>query len=62
MHFRSFSEITEYLDDFSYRDKSLAPGALRGERLERMNLLLEHLGNPERSFRSYHFAGSKGKG
>jgi len=62
MHFRSFSEITEYLDDFSYRDKSLSPGALRGERLDRMHILLRHLGNPERSFRSYHFAGSKGKG
>lgn len=62
MHFSSFSEITEYLDDFSYRDKSLAPGALRGERLDRMHILLSHLGNPERSFRSYHLAGSKGKG
>ncbi len=62
MHFKSFSEIADYLDDFSYRDKSLAPGALRGERLDRMHLILERLGNPERSFRSYHFAGSKGKG
>lgn len=35
---------------------------IRENRLDRMRLLLSHLGNPERSFRTYHIAGSKGKG
>ena len=41
---------------------SLPDPRIRGSRIERMRRLLEHLGNPERSFRTYHVAGSKGKG
>lgn len=62
MYFRTFDEVTLYLDSFSYTDKSLAPGILRGARPERMIALLERLGNPEKSFRCVHLAGSKGKG
>ena len=40
----------------------LGGGLLRDNRLERMELLLSHLGNPEKSFRAIHIAGSKGKG
>ncbi|MCR5732873.1 MAG: bifunctional folylpolyglutamate synthase/dihydrofolate synthase [Sphaerochaetaceae bacterium] len=62
MHFKTFADVAQYLDNFSYKDKSLAPGALRGERLDRMRLILSRLNNPEKSFVSYHLAGSKGKG
>ena len=34
----------------------------REMRIKRMEMLLDYLGHPERSFRSYHVAGSKGKG
>lgn len=34
----------------------------REYRLDRMRELLKHLGNPEKSFKSIHVAGSKGKG
>ncbi len=54
---------TEKLSSFF---DSFAPmhggGLLRDNRLERMRLLLSHLGNPENSFRAIHIAGSKGKG
>ena len=52
------------LDDFfiSYMPKTNTTGELRGNRLKRMERLLEVLGNPERSFKSIHIAGSKGKG
>lgn len=62
MNFSSFNEVVTYLDSFSYKDKSKAPGTLRGYRLERMHALLRHLGNPERRYKTIHLAGSKGKG
>ena len=34
----------------------------REHRVERMKLFLSFLGNPEKAFRTYHIAGSKGKG
>ena len=34
----------------------------REHRVERMRLFLSFLGNPEKAFRTYHIAGSKGKG
>ncbi len=40
----------------------LEDGSRREMRLRRMDLLLSHLGHPERSFRAFHVAGSKGKG
>jgi dihydrofolate synthase / folylpolyglutamate synthase len=55
-------EISERLDDFFSSYMPSLSGSLRGNRLGRMNLLLERLGHPERSFRTIHIAGSKGKG
>ena len=34
----------------------------RERRIERMEMFLEYLGSPEKDFRTYHVAGSKGKG
>lgn len=55
-------EISERLDDFFSSYMPSLSGNLRENRLERMKLLLERLGNPERSLRTMHIAGSKGKG
>jgi folylpolyglutamate synthase/dihydrofolate synthase len=58
--FSSFSQVINYFDSFFAVPDST--GLVRGCRLERMELLLSALGNPERSFLSIHLAGSKGKG
>lgn len=50
------------LEDFFDSHAPSLNTALRDNRLERMRLLLKHLGNPEDSFRAIHIAGSKGKG
>ena len=52
------------LDDFflSYMPSSSSTGSLRDSRLERMDVVLKRLGNPERSYKTIHLAGSKGKG
>lgn len=54
--------ISTILDSFfnSY-SPSLSVG-LRDNRLERMSLLLDKLGNPEKKLKMIHIAGSKGKG
>ena len=46
--------------DYERRDQP--PYAERVWRLERMEELLQCLGNPHRQFRSVHIAGTKGKG
>lgn len=55
-------ETTELLENFFDSYMPSLSGNLRENRLERMTLLLERLGNPESSFSSIHVAGSKGKG
>ena len=52
------------LDDFflSYMPEGGSAGAIRDCRLERMVKLCKAFGNPERSLKLYHIAGSKGKG
>lgn len=56
------SSITDTLEAFFSSTTSSTSPLLRENRLERMNLLLKHLGNPEKSFKAIHIAGSKGKG
>lgn len=52
-------ELETAFDNFA---PSLPDPRIKELRLERMERLLEYLGNPERSYRTYHTAGSKGKG
>ena len=52
-------ELETAFDNFA---PSLPDPRIKELRLERMERLLAHLGNPERSYRTYHTAGSKGKG
>ncbi len=62
MNFAAFDEVVSYLDSFSYKDKTQAPGIIRDARLERMEILLKALDNPEKNYKTLHLAGSKGKG
>jgi dihydrofolate synthase / folylpolyglutamate synthase len=54
----SFDETIAYLDDLAH--EAIVPAAQTG--LRRIELLLNELGHPERSFRSVHVTGSCGKG
>ena len=62
MALNTFNEVVNYLDSFSYSDKSKAPGIIRENRLERMENLLKWIKNPEKDLKIIHLAGSKGKG
>ncbi len=55
-------EIAELETVFDAFSPSITEKKTKDNRLERMRLLLSFLGNPEKSFRTYHIAGSKGKG
>lgn len=56
----NLSELDEFF--MSYMPAKGSTGALRENRLWRMESLLRHLGSPEKSLDMYHLAGSKGKG
>ena len=56
------NDISQLLDDFFLSYTPSLSSSLRENRIERMRLLLERIGNPERSFKTIHVAGSKGKG
>lgn len=58
--FSNFKSVIDYFDSFY---QVLQPdNNIRSSRLERMKLILSELGNPERSYKTIHLAGSKGKG
>lgn len=50
------------LDDFFSSYMPSLSTSLRENRLERMRMLLERIGNPEKKLKTIHVAGSKGKG
>ena len=54
--------IKQKLDSFFDSYAPSLSSSLRENRLERMEILLKALGNPEKTFQSIHIAGSKGKG
>ncbi|GAB4221716.1 MAG: folylpolyglutamate synthase/dihydrofolate synthase family protein [Spirochaetales bacterium] len=58
--FHSIHEAFSYIESFTNFEKK--PFALRYFRLDRMHRLLDLFDHPEESFRSFHIAGSKGKG
>lgn len=57
-----FSEMITFMETFTNLEKQTDTYTTRTYRLDRMGVLLEHLGNPERDFKKIHLAGSKGKG
>lgn len=54
--------VSQLLDEFFLSYTPSLSSSLRENRIERMKLLLERIGNPEKSFKTIHVAGSKGKG
>lgn len=56
---RTIEEMDSFFNKYT---PNFGNGNLRENRLERMEILLSTIGNPERYFTSYHIAGSKGKG
>ncbi len=54
--------VNKQLDDFFSSYIPSLSSSLRENRIERMRLLLERIGNPEKSIKTIHVAGSKGKG
>ena len=61
MGMHSSSDAFKYIESFTNLERSTA-GAQTEYKLERMAYMLEAAGHPERSFKSVHIAGSKGKG
>lgn len=55
----SLAQLSDFFDSYA---PSFSDSQLRERRLERMERLLDRLGHPEQSYRTYHIAGSKGKG
>ncbi|MFA5447287.1 MAG: cyanophycin synthetase [Sphaerochaeta sp.] len=62
MAITTFVQMIDFLENFTNLEKQTDNYTTRTYRLDRMAKLLAHLGNPERSFKKIHLAGSKGKG
>ena len=62
MQFTSFQEVVTYMESFTNLEKQTDHYTTRTYRLDRMHAILSHIGNPERTFKKIHLAGSKGKG
>lgn len=58
----TFEDVVRLMESFTNLEKNMNHFTTRTYRLDRMRALLDHLGHPERSFKSLHVAGSKGKG
>ena len=62
MQFTHFQEVVTYMESFTNLEKQTDHYTTRTYRLDRMHAILSHIGNPERTFKKIHLAGSKGKG
>ena len=62
MEFRTFEQVITYMESFMNLERRTDRYSNRTYRLDRMQALMEHLGNPQNSYRTIHVAGSKGKG
>jgi dihydrofolate synthase/folylpolyglutamate synthase len=62
MEMKSFTDVVAYLEGFLNLEKKTRHYTTREYRLDRMVALLDHVGNPQQSFKTIHLAGSKGKG
>ena len=62
MEFRTFDQVIAYMESFTNLEKRTDKYSNRTYRLDRMQALMNHLGNPQDSYRTIHVAGSKGKG
>lgn len=57
-----YAEATQYLDTLANFERLPSADGLRARRIERMQELLQALGNPQQQYRIIHVAGTKGKG
>jgi dihydrofolate synthase/folylpolyglutamate synthase len=62
MSFRDPAEVFAWAESFTNLERNLPPLDKRAWRLDRMRRLLQAAGGPDSRFRSFHVAGSKGKG
>jgi dihydrofolate synthase/folylpolyglutamate synthase len=62
MQISSFEDVIRFTEQFTNLEKQTSHYTTRTYRLDRMHVLLAHLGNPELAFKKIHLAGSKGKG
>ena len=62
MEFTSFEQIVHYMEHFTNLEKKTNLYSVRTYRLDRMQALMQALGNPQNSYKTIHVAGSKGKG
>jgi dihydrofolate synthase/folylpolyglutamate synthase len=62
MSFRSPDEVFAWAESFTNLERNLPPLDKRAWRLDRMQRMLDAAGSPSAAFRSFHVAGSKGKG
>jgi dihydrofolate synthase/folylpolyglutamate synthase len=58
----TYDQAIEYLESFINYEKIAAPYDQREWKLERMDHLLNSVGNPHHALRAVHIAGTKGKG
>ncbi|MCQ2412168.1 MAG: bifunctional folylpolyglutamate synthase/dihydrofolate synthase [Sphaerochaetaceae bacterium] len=62
MEFETFDQVVHYMESFTNLEKKTDKYTVRTYRLDRMQALMERLGNPQESYKTIHVAGSKGKG
>ena len=62
MEFTSFEQLVKYMEHFTNLEKKTNLYSVRTYRLDRMQALMQELGNPQNSYKTLHVAGSKGKG
>ena len=55
-------DVFSWVESFTNLERGTLPFDMRTYRLDRMRLLLEMFGNPERALAAIHVAGTKGKG
>ncbi len=62
MEFKTFDQVVEYMEHFTNLERKTDKYSTRTYRLDRMQAIMDVLGNPQRKYRTIHVAGSKGKG
>jgi len=60
--FQTFDQVVAYMEHFTNLEKRTDKYSVRTYRLDRMQALMQMLGNPQNDYKTIHIAGSKGKG
>lgn len=62
MEFTSFDQVVKQMESYTNLERKTDRYNTRTYRLDRMQAIMEKLGNPQRFYSTIHVAGSKGKG